>query len=434
MIPLSTIPSRSFFNYNAFAEEQLDNLKQNGQYRYFTTLLRQCGSFPKANYQSEKEIVVWCSNDYLGMGQHPTVIEAMKNAIDKAGVGAGGTRNISGNHGYLVQLEDTLSNLHNKEKSLVFTSGYVSNEATLSTLGRMLPNAIIYSDELNHASMIRGVIGSKAEKHIFRHNDVDHLYSLLKDSDPNRPKIIAFESVYSMEGSQAPLHEFIQLAKEFNALTYCDEVHAVGLYGPTGAGLCEQFGVSDEIDIIQGTLGKAFGCIGGYISTTEPMADMIRSFAPGYIFTTSLPPAIAAAATASIQVVSSEQGTQLRKQHQANVRYLNDKFSSLNIPVIQNPSHIIPIYIGDSNTCKTVSDYLLSEYNFYIQPINFPTVPKGTERLRITPTPLHTKSMLDSLADSIVDVFDKFKIPRKIDPHPHFHIPAPNNANVSQSF
>lgn len=386
-------------NYAKKIDEALDNLRDEGRYRVFQNIRRVNQQFPKAVWTqpdgSLRDVVVWCGNDYLGMGQHPTVVGALKDAADSAGAGSGGTRNISGNTSFHHALEEELATLHGKERAIVFTSAYNANEATLSVLPRLLPGLVILSDELNHASMIEGIRHGFGEKHIFRHNDVAHLRSLLESLPLHAPKLIAFESLYSMDGDFAPIREICDLADEFNALTYIDEVHAVGMYGPTGGGVAQRDGLSHRIDIINGTLAKAYGVMGGYIATSDRLADAVRSYAPGFIFTTSLPPAIAAAATASVQFLKND--VFLRAAHQKKARQLKDRFRALGMPVDDHGSHIVPVHIGNPVKCKMISDMLLSDHGIYVQPINFPTVPRGTERLRFTPSPVHSDAMINDL-------------------------------------
>jgi len=388
-------------DYESHFQNRIDALKAEGRYRVFATLERLAGQFPRAIYHAEdgssREVVVWCSNDYLGMGQNARVIDAMKNAIDRSGSGAGGTRNISGTTIYHVELEETIARLHNKEAGLVFTSGFVANEGALSTLTKLLPNCIIYSDEMNHASMIEGIRHGGAEKRIFRHNDVAQLEEMLKSDDPSRPKIIAFESVYSMEGDIAPIGVIADLAEKYNALTYLDEVHGVGLYGHRGAGVAEEMGVMDRIDIIEGTFGKAYGLVGGYVAGKKATVDAIRSFSAGFIFTTSLPPAVLAGAKASIEhlMVSDIE----RQRQRRNVRHFKARLEKAGMPYLKGESHIVPLIVGDATCCKAICDILLSEYNIYVQPINYPTVPKGTERLRLTATAAHSLEDVDHLCD-----------------------------------
>ena len=398
-------------NYDKFFINALDVLKQEGRYRVFNDIKRISGKFPNAVYFSgdqEKKVVVWCSNDYLGMGQNKYVIEEMHKAIDIAGAGSGGTRNISGTTHYHVLLEQELADLHHKESALLFTSGYISNEASLSTLVSIMPNCIIFSDELNHASMIQGMRNSSAEKKIFKHNDPEHLNTLLKESDPERPKLIAFESVYSMDGDIAPIKEICAVAKENKGLTYLDEVHAVGMYGARGGGIAEREGLMDQIDVIEGTLAKAYGTMGGYIAANKYIIDTVRSFASSFIFTTSLPPAIAAGALASVKHL--KQSNLERMKHQENAEKLKAKLRQTGIVVMPSDSHIVPVLVGDPVLCKKASDILLTEFSIYVQPINYPTVPKGKERLRITPTPLHDDLMMDHLVDSFKEVWKRLNI------------------------
>ncbi|MBY0354368.1 MAG: 5-aminolevulinate synthase [Rickettsiales bacterium] len=400
-----------FVDYDSLFDHAISRLKAEGRYRVFNDLERRVGQFPLAySHSADAEVVIWCANDYLGMGQHPVVHQAMNDALARLGAGAGGTRNISGNHHAMVELEETLADLHVKESALVFTSGYVANEAALSTLGSLLPNAMIFSDACNHASMIHGVRHSGAEKCIFRHNDVMHLRELLEAADPARPKIIAFESVYSMDGDIGRISEFCDLAEEFGAMTYLDEVHAVGMYGVRGAGVAERDGVMHRVDIIQGTLGKAYGVMGGYIASRASIVDAVRSFAPGFIFTTSLPPALTAGATASIRYLMNSRAE--REAHQAKAAQLKKLLAESSVPYLHTQTHIVPVMIGDPNLCKAASDLLLDEYGIYVQPINYPTVPRGTERLRITPTPLHSDAMMTHLVASLGAVFDRLNIPR----------------------
>ena len=387
-------------NYNAFFEQEIDQLKSEGRYRIFQDIERCVGEFPLAHsHATGKKVTVWCSNDYLGMGQHKKVLKAMKDAIDTMGAGAGGTRNISGNHHLIVELEILLAKLHKKQAALAFSSGYTANEATLSTLAKKMPNSVVFSDEDNHASMISGISMGKSEKFIFRHNDLEHLEELLKSVAIERPKIIAFESVYSMNGDVGHIEKICDLAKKYNALTYLDEVHAVGMYGEHGAGIAERDGIMDRVDIIQGTLAKAYGLIGGYIAGSAQMVDLIRSFAPSFIFTTTLPPAIAAGSIASITHLMGSSTE--RELQQENAQKLKDRLREIGINIIPTNTHIVPVMIGDAAKCKIIADRLLNEFAIYVQPINFPTVPKGTERLRITPSPLHTNKMIDDLANAL---------------------------------
>ncbi|GIR84669.1 MAG: 5-aminolevulinate synthase 1 [Rhodobacterales bacterium] len=377
----------------------LNKLHSEGRYRTFIEIERDKGNFPSARWLSEKNheksVTVWCGNDYLGMGQSDVVLDAMRDALTKAGAGSGGTRNISGTTVYHKKLENELASLHQKEASLLFTSAYVANDAALSTLTRLFPGLIIYSDELNHASMIEGIRRNGGEKRIFRHNDVDHLRQLLAEDDVKAPKLIAFESIYSMDGDFAPINTICDLAEEFGALTYLDEVHAVGMYGITGAGIAERDNLLPRIDIINGTLAKAFGVMGGYIASSEKLCDALRSYAPGFIFTTSLPPAIAAGAAASVSFLKRNQS--LRDQHQLQAKILKTRLKSLGLPLIDHGSHIVPVVVGDPVHTKKLSDMLLSDFGIYVQPINYPTVPRGTERLRFTPSPVHGAKEIDHL-------------------------------------
>ena len=398
-------------NYDGIFSNAIAGIKDEGRYRVFMDIERKNGQFPTAIWHTEageKEIVVWCSNDYLGMGQHPDVIKSMKDAIDKVGTGSGGTRNISGTHHYHVMLEEELADLHDKEAALLFTSGYNSNEASISTIAKLLPGCIIYSDKLNHASMINGVLGGKCEKRIFRHNDVEHLEQLLSNDDPKKPKIILFESVYSMDGDFAPIEGFCDLADKYNCMTYMDEVHAVGMYGPRGGGVAEELGLMDRVDIIEGTLGKAFGLMGGYITASKNIVDCVRSFAAGFIFTTSLSPTITAGALASVRHLKNS--TIEREIHQERAATLKIKMREAGLPVMPSNSHIVPLLVGDPVICKQVSDMLLNEYGIYVQPINYPTVPRGTERLRLAPNPLHNDDMIEHLVTSLKAVWLKLKI------------------------
>ncbi len=389
-------------------EDALETIRGEGRYRVFVDLHRHRGEFPKATARFEdgtREITVWCSNDYLGMGQDDDVIEAMHEAIDSFGAGAGGTRNISGTTHFHVDLERELADLHGKSGALLFTSGYVANDATLATLGKILPDLIIYSDALNHASMIEGIRRSGADRRIFRHNDVGHLQALMENDDPGRPKLIAFESVYSMDGDIGPIEAYCDLADEFDALTYLDEVHAVGLYGDNGAGVAEREDVMSRVDIIEGTLGKAYGVMGGYIAAEEVVIDAIRSMASGFIFTTSTCPVMAAGALASVRKLRSDKGRELRRIHQKKAAQLKAKFRAANLPVMDSETHIVPLLVGDPEKCKALSDILLFDFGIYVQPINYPTVPRGTERLRFTPSPVHTEEMMDDLLAAILAVW-----------------------------
>lgn len=393
-------------NYKSHFDVALTALHKEGRYRVFTELARQAGLFPRALDYSQtppREITVWCSNDYLGMGQNPQVITAMKHAIETMGAGAGGTRNISGTHHLIIELESELADLHNKQSSLVFTSGYVSNEATISTITKLLPDCLIISDEFNHASMIAGVKSSGASKKIWRHNNLAHLEEILQEAGHDRAKLIIFESVYSMDGDVSPIAEICALAKKYNALTYLDEVHAVGMYGNRGGGIADRENVMDEVDIIEGTLAKAFGVMGGYIAASSNIVDVIRSYAPGFIFTTSLPPAIVAGAVTSVRYLKT--ANNLRKKHQKRVRILKEKLRAAHLPLLDTDTHIVPLMICDPVLCKAASDRLLNKHGIYIQPINYPTVTRGTERLRITPTPLHDDAMIDTLVESLKEVW-----------------------------
>ena len=389
-------------DYAKVFQEQIDRLHAEGRYRVFADIKRRCGAYPQAEQFSgdtARPVTVWCSNDYLGMSQNPTVRQAMHEAIDAVGAGSGGTRNISGTTHYHVELEAELADLHGKEAALLFTSAYVANDATLSTLVKLMPGAVIFSDEKNHASMIAGIRHGGGEKRIWRHNDPEHLEELLKEYPLSTPKIIAFESVYSMDGHIAPLAAICDLAEKYGALTYLDEVHAVGMYGPRGGGIAERDGVMDRIDIINGTLAKGFGVMGGYIAASRACCDAIRSYAPGFIFTTSVAPAIAAGALASIRHLKVSQIE--RARHQERARTLKAKLKARDLPVMDNPSHIVPVLVGDPVRCKAVTDTLLDFYGIYVQPINYPTVSRGTERIRLTPTPLHTDEHIDWLATSL---------------------------------
>ena len=390
-------------DYDQLFRTQLDTLKSEGNYRVFAELERHRGAYPKAKNHGAgaDEVTVWCGNDYLGMGQHPAVLDAMHAALDKCGAGAGGTRNISGtNHSHVV-LERELADLHGKDAALLFTSGYVSNWAALSTLGARLPGCTILSDSFNHASMIEGIRHARCDKRIWAHNDPEDLVRKLADLDPDAPKVVAFESVYSMDGDIAPIAEILDVCEQYGAMSYLDEVHAVGLYGPRGGGIAEREGLMDRVTLIEGTLGKAFGVVGGYITGSVELVDFIRSFASGFIFTTALPPAVAAGAVASIQTLKGEEGTGLRARQQRQVRRLRAALDKAGIPHLDNPSHIVPVMVKDPVKCKMIADILMADHGIYVQPINYPTVPKGTERLRFTPSPLHDDGDIDALVGAL---------------------------------
>ena len=392
-------------DYDKALDTALQRLHDEGRYRTFIDIERRKGQFPHAVWRkpdgSEKDITVWCGNDYLGMGQHPVVLAAMHEALDATGAGSGGTRNISGTTVYHKRLEAELADLHGKEAALVFSSAYVANDATLSTLPKLFPGLIIYSDELNHASMIEGIRRNGGAKRVFRHNDVAHLRELIAADDPAAPKLIAFESIYSMDGDFGPIAEICDLAEEVGALTYLDEVHAVGMYGPRGAGVAERDGQMARVDIINATLGKAFGVFGGYIAASAKMVDAIRSYAPGFIFTTSLPPTVAAGAAASVAFLKTEEGQKLRDAQQLHARILKMRLRGLGLPIIDNGSHIVPVHVGNPVHCKMLSDMLLEHFGIYVQPINFPTVPRGTERLRFTPSPVHDSRQIDAVVNAM---------------------------------
>ncbi len=396
-------------DYSAQLDAAIAKLHEEGRYRTFIDIERQKGQFPHATWRkpdgSEQPITVWCGNDYLGMGQHPVVLEAMHEALDATGAGSGGTRNISGTTVYHKRLEAELADLHGKEAALLFTSAYIANDATLSTLPKLFPGLIIYSDELNHASMIEGVRRNGGAKRIFRHNDVEHLRELMAADDPKAPKLIAFESVYSMDGDFGPIEAICDVADEFGALTYIDEVHAVGMYGPRGAGICERDRLMHRLDIINGTLAKAYGVMGGYIAASAKMCDAVRSYAPGFIFSTSLAPTLAAGATASVAFLKTSEGQKLRDQHQTQAKILKTRLKGMGLPLIDHGSHIVPVIVGDPVHTKKLSDMLLDGYGCYVQPINFPTVPRGTERLRFTPSPVHGPDEMDALVRAMDELW-----------------------------
>ncbi len=401
-------------DYEAFFQTELDGLKNDGRYRIFAELERKRGAFPAATQfgqDGERPVTVWCSNDYLGMGQHPKVLEAMHTTLDRCGAGAGGTRNISGTTHSHVELEAELADLHNKQAALLFTSGYVSNWAALGTLGARLPGCVILSDALNHASMIEGIRHSRAEIQKFAHNSPEDLDRRLAQLDPSRPKLVAFESVYSMDGDIAPIAEIIDVCEKHGALSYIDEVHGVGLYGPRGGGVAEREGLMDRIDVIEGTLGKAFGVMGGYIAASSALVDFVRSFASGFIFTTALPPALAAGATASIRHLKVSEME--RARHRDRVAQVRRRLDAIGIPTRDNPSHIIPVMVGDAHKCKRISDWLLDNHGIYVQPINYPTVPVGTERLRLTPSPVHTDGDIDRLVNALSEIWSQCELARR---------------------
>jgi 5-aminolevulinate synthase len=400
-------------DYEGFFQSELEGLKEAGNYRVFAELERRKGSFPKATrYVADgtQEVTVWCSNDYLGMGQSQQVLDAMHAALDQCGAGAGGTRNISGTNHHHVLLEAELADLHGKEDALIFTSGYVSNWAALGTIAAKLPNCIVFSDALNHASMIEGIRHSRAECKRFKHNDPADLDRLLSEVEPGRPKLVAFESVYSMDGDIGPIAEILDVCEKHGAMSYIDEVHAVGLYGPRGGGVAEREGLMDRITLIEGTLGKAFGVMGGYIAASKALCDFVRSFASGFIFTTALPPAIAAGACASVKHLKASQME--RARHQERVATVRRKLNAMGIPMIENPSHIIPVMVGDPRKAKMISDWLMDNHGIYVQPINYPTVPKGTERLRITPSPVHTDDDIDRLVNALSEIWSQCELAR----------------------
>jgi 5-aminolevulinate synthase len=401
-------------NYRGYFTGALEQLRAERRYRVFADLERIAGRFPHAIWhtpEGPKNVVIWCSNDYLGMGQHPKVIGAMVETATRMGTGAGGTRNIAGNNHPLVELERELADLHRKEAALVFTSGYVSNQTGIATVARLMPNCLILSDAWNHNSMIEGVRQASCEKRIFRHNDMAHLEELLAAADLARPKLIVFESLYSMDGDVAPVNRICDLAERYGAMTYVDEVHAVGMYGSRGGGICERDGAMGRVDVIEATLAKAFGCLGGYIAGSSAVIDAVRSYAPGFIFTTALPPAVCAAATAAIRHLKTSNWE--RERHQDRAARTKAVLAAARLPVMTSPTHIVPVFVGDPERCKAASDLLLAEHGIYIQPINYPTVPRGTERLRITPSPYHDDALIDALAEALVDVWQRLGLPLK---------------------
>ena len=401
------------YPYNVRFREALADLRRENRYRVFADILRRSGAYPAADLHAQNQVrpvTVWCSNDYLGMSQHPIVLAAMRDALEKTGAGSGGTRNISGTTHYHVELEIELARLHDKEAALLFTSGFISNDATLSTLCRLLPGLVVFSDELNHASMIEGIRRGAANKRVYRHNDLGHLQSLLRDVDRTQPKLIAFESVYSMDGDFGPVAEICDLAEEFGALTYLDEVHGVGLYGPRGAGVAAREGAMERIDIIEGTLAKAFGVMGGYIAARADIVDCVRSFAPGFIFTTSLPPAVTAGVLASVRHLKESDSE--RESLQERATRLKRLLQEAELPVMPSPSHIVPVLVGDAALCRSVSDSLLYDHAIFVQPVNYPTVPRGSERLRLTPSPVHTDEMMDTLVRALDKVWTLHRLDR----------------------
>ncbi|MGI8524856.1 MAG: 5-aminolevulinate synthase [Pseudolabrys sp.] len=401
-------------DYDAYFTRALASLRDERRYRVFADLERIAGRFPYALWhapEGPREVVIWCSNDYLGMGQHPKVIGAMVEAASRMGTGAGGTRNIAGTNHPLVDLERELADLHNKPAALVFTSGYISNQTGIATIARLMPNCLLLSDALNHNSMIEGVRQAGCDKLIFRHNDIGHLEELLKATDPSRPKLIVFESLYSMDGDVAPVHAICDLAERYGAMTYVDEVHAVGMYGARGGGITDRESAMGRVDVIEGTLAKAFGCLGGYIAASAELVDAVRSYAPGFIFTTALPPAICAAATAAIRHLKTSQWE--RDRHQDRAARVKAVLTAAGLPVMSNETHIVPLLVGDAEKCKAACDMLLAEHRIYIQPINYPTVPRGMERLRITPSPYHDDALIDRLAEALVDVWERLGLPTR---------------------
>jgi 5-aminolevulinate synthase len=403
---------KTSMTYETIFEEKLETLKAEGNYRIFANISRHCGHFPNASYYDEtgaaRDVIIWCSNDYLAMGQHPCVLSAMQSALENFGAGAGGTRNISGTQKLHFDLEKSLADLHQKESALTFSSGYVANEGAISTIIKILDNPIVFSDALNHASMIHGMKSAPCVKKIFRHNDLAHLEALLKQAPANAPKIIAFESVYSMEGDIAPIKEICALAKQYKAFTYLDEVHAVGLYGPRGGGIAEREGLLDHIDIIEGTFGKAYGVMGGFITGKACVIDAIRSYASGFIFTTALPPTVLAGCLASVEHLKSSQ-TERDIAHE-NATYMKQKMIDAGLPILEGQSHITPLIVGSATCCKSLTDILLNEHNIYVQPINYPTVPKGTERMRLTATAAHTKKDIDTLINVLSNLYKEHQI------------------------
>jgi 5-aminolevulinate synthase len=403
-------------DYEKVFSDAIDTIRSEGRYRVFADITRKKGEYPRAERHdagdNARAITVWCSNDYLGMGQHPVVLDAMHAALEETGAGAGGTRNISGTNHCHVLLEQELASLHGKEAALLFTSGYISNEATLSTLAKVLPNCVIFSDEMNHASMIQGIRNSGAKKHVFRHNDLEHLEELLAATDPEAAKLIAFESVYSMDGDIAPIEAICDLADKYGAMTYIDEVHAVGMYGEHGGGISEREGLAHRLTVIEGTLAKGFGIMGGYIASSKMLVDVIRSYASSFIFTTALSPVLAAGALASVKYLKDS--SKERDKHQERAATLKSRLTEAGLPVMDSESHIVPVFVGDPVLCKDISDLLLDEYGIYVQPINYPTVPKGTERLRFTPGPFHDDNMIDSLVGALLDVWKKKGLANKV--------------------
>jgi 5-aminolevulinate synthase len=416
-ISIESVPGRegrSFMSYEQYFSDALSRLREERRYRVFADLERLAGRFPRAVWhspQGPRDVVVWCSNDYLGMGQHPKVIGAMVETATRMGTGAGGTRNIAGTNHPLVELERELADLHGKPSALVFTSGYVSNETGIATIAKLLPDCLLISDAWNHNSMIEGVRQSGCEKVIFRHNDMAHLEELLRAAAPRRPKLIVFETLYSMDGDVAPIAQICDLAERYGAMTYADEVHAVGMYGARGGGQAELQGVMGRVDVIEGTLAKAFGCLGGYIAGGAALVDAVRSYAPGFIFTTALPPAICAAAAAAIRHLKTSSFE--RERHQERAARLKAVLNAAGLPVMANDTHIVPVFVGEPEKCKEATDRLLAEHGIYIQPINYPTVPKGAERLRITPTPYHDDALIDALAEALIDVWHQLGLPLK---------------------